>query len=338
MGGSCCGPGAHPVHLWPPHFAFSDHHPWDLGPHSGPALVRICLASEVQDLHLAQRKEMTSGFNKGPTLGLLPDVPSLMETLSYSYCYMGIMTGEWACPTALSLRHPECLFCVPAVREDAFYCGCIAAGFGAYPVAAKTRARAHPPTQQPPPPRKVASLEYDYETIRNVDCYGTDFCMRVRDGMRYWNMTVQWWLAQYIYKSAPARSYVLQSAWTMLLSTYWHGLHPGYYLSFLTIPLCLAAEGQLESVLWGQLSPGGQKAWDWVHWFLKMRAYDYMCTGFVLLSLADTLWYWASIYFCIHFLALAALGLGLALGGGSPSRRKAASHPTSLAPEKLWEE
>lgn len=54
----------------------------------------VSLASEVQDLHLAQRKEMASGFSKGPSLGLLPDVPSLMETLSYSYCYVGIMTGE----------------------------------------------------------------------------------------------------------------------------------------------------------------------------------------------------------------------------------------------------
>lgn len=41
MGSSSCGPGAHLVHLWPPHFAFSGHHPWDLGPHSGPALVRM---------------------------------------------------------------------------------------------------------------------------------------------------------------------------------------------------------------------------------------------------------------------------------------------------------
>nr|KAF6410936.1 membrane bound O-acyltransferase domain containing 7 [Rousettus aegyptiacus] len=156
--------------------------------------------------------------------------------------------------------------------------------------------------------------------------------------MRYWNMTVQWWLAQYIYKSAPARSYVLRSAWTMLLSAYWHGLHPGYYLSFLTIPLCLAAEGRLESALRGRLGPGGQRAWDWVHWFLKMRAYDYMSMGFVLLSLGQTLRYWASIYFCIHVLALVALGLGLALGGHSPSRRKTGSQATSLAPENLREE
>eukprot|EP00074_Homo_sapiens_P102716 XP_016882785.1 lysophospholipid acyltransferase 7 isoform X2 [Homo sapiens] len=235
-------------------------------------LKLVSLASEVQDLHLAQRKEMASGFSKGPTLGLLPDVPSLMETLSYSYCYVGIMTGpffryrtyldwlEQPFPGAVPSLRPllrrawpaplfgllfllsSHLFPLEAVREDAFYarplparlfymipvffafrmrfyvawiaaeCGCIAAGFGAYPVAAKARAGGGPTLQCPPPssPEKAASLEYDYETIRNIDCYSTDFCVRVRDGMRYWNMTVQWWLAQYIYKSAPARSYVLR--------------------------------------------------------------------------------------------------------------------------------
>uniref|UniRef100_A0A2K5ZHA6 Leukocyte receptor cluster member 4 n=1 Tax=Mandrillus leucophaeus TaxID=9568 RepID=A0A2K5ZHA6_MANLE len=319
--GTCHSP---PASLWGPKS--------DLAPCPPPSAQLVSLASEVQDLHLAQRKEMASGFSKGPTLGLLPDVPSLMETLSYSYCYVGIMTGEWACPTALSLRRPECLFLRATYSFLLFF---ILPVFldrrreGAW-LSCMSVPHPHPP---PPSPEKAASLEYDYETIRNIDCYGTDFCVRVRDGMRYWNMTVQWWLCR-DYK----RDLLLRSAWTMLLSAYWHGLHPGYYLSFLTIPLCLAAEGRLESALRGRLSPGGQKAWDWVHWFLKMRAYDYMCMGFVLLSLTDTLRYWASIYFCIHFLALAALGLGLALGGGSPSRRKAASQPTSLAPEKLREE
>ncbi|XP_004648406.1 lysophospholipid acyltransferase 7 isoform X1 [Octodon degus] len=363
-------------------------------------LKLVSLASDVQDLHLAQRKEMAAGFSKPPALGLLPDVPSLMETLSYSYCYVGIMTGpffryrtyldwlEQPFPEAVPSLRPllrrawpaplfgllfllsSHLFPLEAVREDAFYarplptrlfymipvffafrmrfyvawiaaeCGCIAAGFGAYPVAAKARAGGGPTLQCPPPSslEKAAALEYDYETIRNIDCYNTDFCMRVREGMRYWNMTVQWWLAQYIYKSAPARSYVLRSAWTMLLSAYWHGLHPGYYLSFLTIPLCLAAEGCLEAALWARLSPRGQKVWYWVHWFLKMRAYDYMCMGFVLLSMGSTLRYWASIYFCIHILALACLGLGLALGGGRRSRQKTSPQATSTAPEKLREE
>uniref|UniRef100_A0A0U1RNQ0 Membrane bound O-acyltransferase domain containing 7 n=1 Tax=Mus musculus TaxID=10090 RepID=A0A0U1RNQ0_MOUSE len=45
MGGSSCGPGAHLIHLWPPQFAFSDHHLGNLGPHSGPALLLPCPGS-----------------------------------------------------------------------------------------------------------------------------------------------------------------------------------------------------------------------------------------------------------------------------------------------------
>ncbi|XP_028929589.1 lysophospholipid acyltransferase 7 [Ornithorhynchus anatinus] len=344
-------------------------------------LKLVSLASEVQEFNRARREEATA-FAKTPAVGLLLGVPTLPEMLSYSYCYVGIMTGpfyryrtyqDWlsqpyagTVPTWQPLLRRARLaplfgllfllsshfFPLDYVREEAFYarsfafrlfymtpvfftfrmrfyvawimaeCGCIAAGFGAYPVGAKARAGGGPTVECPPPdsPERAGAVEYDYETIRNINCHGTDFCVRVRDGMRYWNMTVQWWLAQYIYKSAPARSYVLRSAWTMLLSAYWHGIHPGYYLSFLTIPLCLAAEGTLESGLRGRLGPGARRGWDWVHWFLKMRAYDYMCMGFVLLSLGDTVRYWASVGFCIHLLALALLGLGLALGGG-PGRR-----------------
>lgn len=101
----------------------------------------------------------------------------------------------------------------------------------------------------------------------------------------------------------------------MLISAYWHGIHPGYYLSFLTIPLCLAAEGAMENGLLKRLSPSGRLYGDWMQWFLKMRAYDYMCMGFVLLTFEDTVRYWSSIYYCIHVAALMFIVLGNVLGG-----------------------
>ena len=88
----------------------------DLSPPHAPSPQLVSLASEVQDLHMAQRKEMASGFVKGPSLGLLPEVPSLMETLSYSYCYVGIMTGECARPQARVSPSPSpCLLSLPRV-------------------------------------------------------------------------------------------------------------------------------------------------------------------------------------------------------------------------------
>lgn len=60
-------------------------------------------------------------------------------------------------------------------------------------------------------PDPTAEDKYDFRTIQCIDCYNTDFCVKVRHGMRYWNMTVQWWLHHYIYPSAPFRSYTLRS-------------------------------------------------------------------------------------------------------------------------------
>lgn len=102
----------------------------------------------------------------------------------------------------------------------------------------------------------------------------------------------------------------------MLISAYWHGLHAGYYLSFLTIPLCMAAESAMEASVRAKLGPRGQAVFDWVHWFLKMRAYDYMCMGFVLLKASDTIDYWASVYFNIHAIAVCCIVAGAALKAG----------------------
>lgn len=68
-------------------------------------------------------------------------------------------------------------------------------------------------TQTPLPvssPDPTAEDQYDFRAIQNIDCYNTDFCVKVRHGMRYWNMTVQWWLHHYIYPNAPFSSYTLR--------------------------------------------------------------------------------------------------------------------------------
>lgn len=66
-------------------------------------------------------------------------------------------------------------------------------------------------------PDPTAEEKYDFKTIQNIDCYNTDFCVKVRHGMRYWNMTVQWWLHHYIYPNAPFTSYTLRYVQEVLL-------------------------------------------------------------------------------------------------------------------------
>lgn len=44
------------------------------------------------------------------------------------------------------------------------------------------------------------AVVYDFETVHNIDEYGCDVTPTVREGMRGWNMTVQYWLAHHVYK------------------------------------------------------------------------------------------------------------------------------------------
>lgn len=342
-------------------------------------LKMVSLANEVRSFHLEKKKEVST-FSKSPVIGGLPCEPSLFDIISYSYCYVGIMTGpffryqtyvDWLQqPQPLALPGLEpCLqrlrmvpvygalflavnhvFPLNYVREDEFldhnfffrffymivvffvfrmrfyaaWCGaeagCISAGLGCYPQGALSKPGGGPTVQYSLEPD--SQEQYDFKTIQNIDCYNTDFCVKVRHGMRYWNMTVQWWLHHYIYPNAPFKAYALRAGWTMLISAYWHGLHVGYYLSFLTIPLCIAAESAMEATVRSRLGPRGQSAFDWAHWFLKMRAYDYMCMGFVLLRADDTLHYWSSIYFSMHLVAIGCILLGRVLKRPRPQRQE----------------
>jgi len=129
----------------------------------------------------------------------------------------------------------------------------------------------------------------------------------------------------------------------MLASAYWHGLQPGLYLSFLSVPLWLAA----ERALWG----GGRRGAP--PWLLTMRVFEYLGMGFVLREGGATLRYWASVYFCLHLLPLGILLLAPLLragrgspeteggGGGSPSpgdpRLRRRRDPPSPADPERWE-
>ena len=79
----------------------------------------------------------------------------------------------------------------------------------------------------------------------------------------------------------------------MTVSAFWHGVHAGYYLSFLTIPPCLIAEDLMAASFRGE--GRRTRTFDWLCWLCKMRSFEYMSMSFLLLGFAATLRYWASL-------------------------------------------
>lgn len=67
----------------------------------------VSLANELHSFHVEKKKEVSS-FAKSPVIGGLSQEPSLYDILSYSYCYIGIMTGK-------SVDTSDSILCVSAV-------------------------------------------------------------------------------------------------------------------------------------------------------------------------------------------------------------------------------
>ena len=182
-------------------------------------------------------------------------------------------------------------------------CVCLSSCFGAYPASSKPKC-GKGPTDLSALDKSVHDNDtnYDFETIHNIDVYGCEFSPSIRYGMRSWNMSVQYWLATYIYKRITIKP--IRTSVTMAVSAFWHGIHSGYYLSFMTVPLCQMSEDTCAAAFREKASPSGQRIYDVIRWFFRMRELEYMSMAFLLLRYDSTLRYWGSIYFAIHVSSL----------------------------------
>ena len=70
-------------------------------------------------------------------------------------------------------------------------------------------------------------------SLRAVDIRATELCTTPSGYIAGWNTSVQSWLKVYVYRPLPkgtpraARQLIV-----FLVSAFWHGIHPGYYLCF----------------------------------------------------------------------------------------------------------
>ncbi|KAL5019417.1 hypothetical protein ScPMuIL_005139 [Solemya velum] len=128
---------------------------------------------------------------------------------------------------------------------------CITCALGAYPKTSKPRCGQGPTDLQAleDSEKSGGPVDYDFETVHNLDIYGCDLAPTTKEGLKSWNMTVQYWLAAFTYSRVPGALKPYRVAITMAVSAVWHGIHPGYYLSFLTVPLILMAEEGMIKLL-----------------------------------------------------------------------------------------
>ncbi|XP_062934302.1 lysophospholipid acyltransferase 2 isoform X2 [Cynocephalus volans] len=120
-----------------------------------------------------------------------------------------------------------------------------------------------------------------------------------------WNVQTALWLKRVCYERASF-SPTIQ---TFILSAIWHGVYPGYYLTFLTgVLMTLAARAMRNNFRHYFIEPPPLKLfYDVITWTVTQIAISYTVVPFVLLSIKPSFMFYSSWYYCLHIAGILVL-------------------------------
>ncbi|XP_036118582.1 lysophospholipid acyltransferase 2 isoform X3 [Molossus molossus] len=120
-----------------------------------------------------------------------------------------------------------------------------------------------------------------------------------------WNIQTALWLKRVCYERATL-SPTIQ---TFVLSAIWHGVYPGYYLTFLTGVLMTLAARTMRSNVRHYFIASPQLKWvyDVITWMVTQIAVSYTVVPFVLLSIKPSFTFYSSWYYCLHIIGILVL-------------------------------
>ncbi|XP_049997942.1 lysophospholipid acyltransferase 2 isoform X2 [Alexandromys fortis] len=148
-----------------------------------------------------------------------------------------------------------------------------------------------------------------------------------------WNIQTALWLKRVCYERATFSP----TTQTFFLSAIWHGVYPGYYLTFLTGTLMtLAARAVRNNFRHYFVEPPQLKLfYDIVTWAATQITISYTVVPFVLLSIKPSFTFYSSWYYSLHICSILVL---LLLPGKKSQRGKSTQENVQLSRVKKFDE
>ncbi|KAM4772333.1 lysophospholipid acyltransferase 2 [Rhinophrynus dorsalis] len=147
--------------------------------------------------------------------------------------------------------------------------------------------------------------EENWDLVSNLNIKQIEFSTSFKMFIDNWNIQSALWLKRVCYERATYNP----TAQTFLLSAVWHGVYPGYYLTFFTGSLMtLAARNIRNNVRHHFLKSSELKLiYDVITWVATQVAISYTVAPFVLLSVKPSLQFYSSWYYCLHIACILVL-------------------------------
>ncbi|XP_075053871.1 membrane-bound glycerophospholipid O-acyltransferase 1-like [Mixophyes fleayi] len=142
--------------------------------------------------------------------------------------------------------------------------------------------------------------EEKWDRLSNLNILRIETATSFKMFIDNWNIQTAVWLKEVCYDRSPF--YPLLS--TFLLSAAWHGVNPGYYLTFITaVPITLAARRVRQTVRpWFQSTSWSTSVYSVITWVCTQIAMSYTVAPFLLLELGPSLQLYRSLGFSLHIL------------------------------------
>ena len=160
--------------------------------------------------------------------------------------------------------------------------------------------------------------ELGWRGAENIDIVGMETATSVQAFTRSWNKRTQGWLERYTYQRM-GRSL----AAVYLVSALWHGLYPGYFLAFLSVPLPTTIERLAREKITPRVVPEYNprdpasyprdlrgRLYEAVCWLATFLSMSYVMQVFYMISLQRALAAWGGYFYGGHLVMLAVM-LGL---------------------------
>jgi len=138
-----------------------------------------------------------------------------------------------------------------------------------------------------------------WEHSVNVDILKFELAPSFKVGSAAWNKKTATWLSRYVYFRTGSNLVL-----TYIMSSFWHGFYPGYYMFFLSIPLLTACERLSTKKISPYFSPNDYSPYGILAIVSTTIVLNYFTQAFQLLSFEWATMNWKNEYFFGHIVLI----------------------------------
>ncbi|KAJ3210992.1 lysophospholipid acyltransferase [Dinochytrium kinnereticum] len=170
--------------------------------------------------------------------------------------------------------------------------------------------------------RDAATGKHVWTRGANVDIIGMEFGANPKAMIGAWNMKTGAWLRNYVYlrlTKPGQKPHPIVAIITYMVSAFWHGFYPGYYLTFLVGSFLNLAGRNLRRSLRPMFVAPSKLApfkplYDILAWGLSLAAINFSVGPFQVWALDKSLAVWASVAY-IPLIVIVFFGIGVEITG-----------------------